>query len=63
MGTYFAIIGWQPTISDPSFMGWFTVFAYFMTVIVSAKVYVAGDYTCVDRPYPKGKIRAYPLNN
>lgn len=45
MGTYFDTIGWQPTIGDPSFMGWFTVFAYFITCIVSAKVYVAGDYT------------------
>jgi hypothetical protein len=45
MGKYFDTIGWQPTIGDPSFMGWFTVFAYFITCIVSAKVYVAGDYT------------------
>jgi hypothetical protein len=42
---YFDTIGWQPTIGDPSFMGWFTVFAYFITCIISAKVYVAGDYT------------------
>ena len=45
MGTYFDTIGWQPTIGDPSFIGWLTVFAYFMTGIISAKVYVAGDYT------------------
>ena len=45
MGTYFDTIGWQPTISDPSFMHWFTVFVYFITCMISAKVYVAGDYT------------------
>jgi hypothetical protein len=45
MGTYFDTISWQPTIGDPSFMGWFTVFAYFITCIVSAKVYVAVNYT------------------
>jgi hypothetical protein len=45
MGSYFDTIGWQPTIGDPSFMGWFTVFAYFITCIISAKVYLAGDYT------------------
>lgn len=29
MGHFFDKIGWTPSIGDPTFMGWFTVFAYF----------------------------------
>lgn len=32
---YFEEIGWSPTIGDPTFIGWFTVFAYFITAILS----------------------------
>lgn len=38
MNNFFEIIGWQPSIGDPSFVGWFTVFAYFITFILSLKV-------------------------
>ena len=27
---------WRPTIGDPTFMGWFTVFAYFITALLCA---------------------------
>ncbi len=28
------IYGWSPGIGDPSFLGWFTVFAYFLTALL-----------------------------
>lgn len=38
MSNFFGAIGWHPTIGDPSFMGWFTVLAYFVTFLLSLKV-------------------------
>lgn len=38
MNSFFEKIGWYPGIGDPSFMGWFTVFAYFITALLSLKV-------------------------
>lgn len=38
MTTYFGAIvqgQWQPGIGDPTFIGWFTVFAYFVTAFLS----------------------------
>lgn len=35
---YFEQIGWSPTIGDPSFLGWFTVFAYLFTSFLCFKV-------------------------
>lgn len=31
--------GWQPGIGDPSFMGWFTVFFYFVTAIACGRAF------------------------
>lgn len=44
MDGFFGTIGWYPTIGDPSFMGWFTVFAYFCTFIISLKVCSISKY-------------------
>lgn len=32
-------INWRPTIGDPSFMGWFTVFAYAVAAVLAARVW------------------------
>ena len=43
MTNFYSAIGWHPTIGDPSFMGWFTVLAYFFAFCISLKVYLTGD--------------------
>jgi hypothetical protein len=42
--SFFETIGWQPTIGDPSFVGWFTVFAYFTAFLLSLKVCSINKY-------------------
>jgi hypothetical protein len=34
----FQAYGWQPTIGDPSFMGWVTVGAYFLTSLIALRL-------------------------
>lgn len=34
---------WRPTIGDPSFMGWFTVFAYATGAILAARAWLKSD--------------------
>lgn len=41
--TLFEQIGWQPTIGDPTFMGWFTVAAYFLTAAAALKLSFTAD--------------------
>jgi hypothetical protein len=41
--TLFEQVGWQPTIGDPTFMGWFTVAAYFLTAAAALKLSFAAD--------------------
>ncbi|MFT6387471.1 MAG: hypothetical protein ACJAUP_000842 [Cellvibrionaceae bacterium] len=41
---FFELIDWHPTIGDPSFMGWFTVSAYFVTFLLSLKVVSISDH-------------------
>lgn len=36
-------VDWSPTIGDPSFMGWFTVVAYFYTAILASKLYLSSS--------------------
>jgi hypothetical protein len=35
MGPFFSTFRWQPGIGDPTFMGWFTVFAYACGVVLA----------------------------
>lgn len=38
----FQIYDWQPTIGDPSIMGWVTVVAYFLTATLALTIYLDG---------------------
>ncbi len=44
MSSFFETIGWYPTIGDPTFMGWFTVVAYFITACFSFRVFSIGKF-------------------
>jgi len=48
-------INWTPTIGDPSFMGWFTVAAYFITAVTSFKLYLSSDLLFSDVVVKKQK--------
>jgi len=48
-------INWTPTIGDPSFMGWFTVAAYFITAVISFKLYLSSDQLFSDEVVKKQK--------
>ncbi|WP_018415824.1 hypothetical protein [Teredinibacter turnerae] len=37
------LYGWQPTIGDPTFLGWFTVLAYFFAFVLSLRVAYCGQ--------------------
>ena len=34
-------VDWAPSIGDPTFMGWFTLVAYFITALISFKLYLS----------------------
>lgn len=48
-------INWTPTIGDPSFMGWLTVAAYFVTAVIAFKLYLSSDQLFSDEVVKKQK--------
>jgi hypothetical protein len=46
---FYATIGWYPTIGDPSFFGWFTVFAYLSAFILSLRVVSVSKYIFIEQ--------------
>lgn len=49
LDVFFTAVDWYPTIGDPSFMGWFTVFVYFVTFILSLKVILVSKYIFIEQ--------------
>ena len=52
----FGKVGWYPTIGDPSFMGWFTVLAYLVAAIISARVCYKGKRLFIRVPEKQKRL-------
>jgi hypothetical protein len=53
---FFSKVGWYPTIGDPSFMGWFTVLAYLVAAIISARVCYKGKRLFIRVPEKQKRL-------
>ena len=53
---FFSKVGWYPAIGDPSFMGWFTVLAYLVAAIISARVCYKGKRLFIRVPEKQKRL-------